>query len=58
MNASWYAMRFQSNTATFEEMKSSGKFDLIKDIILEIALLCFIETLIIVRIYLKVTMNF
>jgi len=31
MNATWYVIRFQSNSATFEEMKSSGKLGLIKD---------------------------
>ena len=31
MDGSWYVIRFQSNSAAFEEMKSSGKLGLIKD---------------------------
>jgi len=31
INTCWYAMAFKSNSATFEEMKSSGKLGLIKD---------------------------
>ena len=31
MNAVWYPLRFQPNSPTFEEMKSSGKLALIKD---------------------------
>lgn len=31
INACWYSMAFSSNSATFEELKSSGKLGLIKD---------------------------
>lgn len=31
METCWYAMRFKSNSATFEEMKSSGKLGLIRN---------------------------